>query len=342
MPYRPEDLELDEGYWRALLEEVEKLPIPSTRPQPASHAPIRPVTSHEGQATSAHQASATPHKSDPIWAALREAMAHNAPLEVEVTGCNRGGLIVHYRGLRGFVPSSHLEALPPDADEPGRRSALASHIGRRLTVRVIELDPELNRAVFSERALANEEESTPTEIPAILHEIRPGERRRGHVTNLTAFGAFVDLGGYEGLVHVSELSWSRVNHPRDILQIGQEVDVYVMSVSPQEGRIALSLKRAKDNPWETIEQRYHVGQIVHGTVTNVVQFGAFVKVESDLEGLVHISELAEGNFMHPRNIVHEGDQVVARVIGVDSQHRRLALSLRGTSTDPQDQLESGK
>ncbi len=342
MPYRPEDLELDEGYWRALLEEVERLPIPSTRPQPASPAPLHPAASSEGEGTSGGQAGATPQRTEPIWASLREAMAHNLPLEVEVTGCNRGGLIVHYRGLRGFVPSSHLEALPPDADEPGRRSALASHIGHRLTVRVIELDPELNRVVFSERALANEAEPTPTEIPAILREIRPGEKRRGYVTNLTAFGAFVDLGGYEGLVHVSELSWSRVNHPRDILHIGQEVDVYVMSVSPEEGRIALSLKRARDNPWETIEQRYHIGQIVHGTVTNVVQFGAFVKVESDLEGLVHVSELAEGNFMHPRNIVHEGDQVVARVIGVDSQHRRLALSLRIAATAPQNQGEEGK
>jgi small subunit ribosomal protein S1 len=152
----------------------------------------------------------------------------------------------------------------------------------------------------------------------------------------------VDLGGYEGLVHVSELSWSRVNHPRDLLHIGQEVDVYVMSVSPEEGRIALSLKRAKANPWETIEQRYHVGQIVHGTVTNVVQFGAFVKVENDLEGLVHISEMAEGNFMHPRNIVNEGDRVVARVIAVDSQQRRLALSMRGVFADRQAEGENGK
>ncbi len=259
-------------------------------------------------------------------------MANHTPLEVEVTGCNRGGLIVHHQGLRGFVPSSHLEGLSPDMDEPTRRSALASHIGRRLTVRVIELDPEANRAVFSERApAASENEPARPEIPPVLHEIRPGETRRGQVTNLTAFGAFVDLGGYEGLVHVSELSWSRVNHPRDILHIGQEVDVYVMSVSPEEGRIALSLKRAKANPWETIEQRYHVGQIVHGTVTNVVQFGAFVKVENDLEGLVHVSELAEGNFLHPRNIVQEGDRVVARVIAVDSHHRRLALSLRGVT-----------
>ncbi|MFC1464687.1 MAG: 30S ribosomal protein S1 [Candidatus Brachytrichaceae bacterium NZ_4S206] len=344
MPYRPEDLELDEGYWRALLEEVEKLPIPPTRP-PSHHSTLQ-ASAHSNPAQDtqrpAGQHASVASESAQTWAALREAMAHNTPLEVEVTGCNRGGLIVHYHGLRGFVPSSHLEAMSPDMDEPTRRAALAGHIGRHLTVRVIELDPEANRVVFSERARASEAESTLAEIPPILHEIRPGETRRGVVTNLTAFGAFVDLGGYEGLVHVSELSWSRVNHPRDLLHIGQEVDVYVMSVSPEEGRIALSLKRAKANPWETIEQRYHVGQIVHGTVTNVVQFGAFVKVENDLEGLVHISEMAEGNFMHPRNIVNEGDRVVARVIAVDSQQRRLALSMRGVFADRQAEGENGK
>jgi small subunit ribosomal protein S1 len=133
------------------------------------------------------------------------------------------------------------------------------------------------------------------------------------------------------LIHISELAWSRVSHPRDVLRVGQEVEVYIMHVSPEEGRIALSLKRAKPNPWETLEQRYHVGQLVEGVVTNVVQFGAFVKVESELEGLVHISELAEGSFLHPRSVVREGDHVVARVIGVDSQQRRLALSLRSVN-----------
>lgn len=338
MTYRPEDLELDEGYWRALLAAVENLPIPATRPAQGYHASpsLASHTSHlsaadqsqRSNAEHATQPSASASNEQETWTLLREAMAHNTLLQVEAIGCNRGGLIVHFRGLRGFIPASHLEALSPDMDEPTRRSALAGHIGRHLNVRVIEIEPEHGRVVFSERTAA-EAEAPAHAIPPILREIRPGETRRGHVTNLTAFGAFVDLGGYEGLVHVSELSWSRVNHPRDILRIGEEVDVYVMSVAPEEGRIALSLKRAKANPWETIEQRYHVGQIVHGTVTNVVQFGAFIKVEDDLEGLVHISELAEGSFMHPRNIVQEGDHVVARVIGVDSRHRRLALSLRG-------------
>lgn len=322
MAYRPEDLQLDENYWKALLAEVEHLPVPATRPQ--HHNP--PAMTHRDASRHAETDTA-PHEESELWETLSNAMRDESPLEVEVTGCNRGGLIVHYQNVRGFIPSSHLHTVAPDMDEPARRTTLASHIGQKLNVRVIELEPELGRVVFSERASAGDEPSVH-DIPDILQRLRAGETRKGTVTNLTAFGAFVDLGGYEGLVHVSELSWSRVNHPRDMLRIGDEVNVYVMNVAPEEGRIALSLKRAKPNPWEHIEERYHIGQVVEGTVTNVVQFGAFVKVEDDLEGLVHVSELAEGSFMHPRNIVHEGEHVTARVIGVDSQHRRLALSLR--------------
>lgn len=331
MAYRPEDLQLDEGYWRTLLAEVERLPIAATRPphRGSSHGPTAAASAaRESQRPQAEHG--TPHSdlADQTWDALRQAMIDGEPVEVEVTGCNRGGLIVTFHGLRGFIPSSHLHAISSDMDEPTRRTALSGHIGQALHVRIIELEPEHDRAVFSERSHA-EAHDVPLEVPPILREIKAGETRQGQVTNLTAFGAFVDLGGYEGLVHVSELSWSRINHPRDLLHIGDHVNVFVMSVAPEEGRIALSLKRAKANPWEHIEQRYHVGQVVEGTVTNVVQFGAFVKVEDDLEGLVHVSELAEGSFMHPRNIVHEGDHVTARVIGVDSHAHRLALSLRG-------------
>jgi small subunit ribosomal protein S1 len=334
MAYRPEDLQLDEGYWRALLAEVELLPVPVTRPPQRGSPYAQPSSNHlvqrDGPRSAADPATSPAHvePDERPWKALREAMSADAPIDVEVTGCNRGGLIVVHRGLRGFIPSSHLHTITPDMDEPTRRTALASHIGHTLSVRVIELDPEQERAVFSERVGA-EVGDVISDIPPILREVKAGETRHGYVTNLTAFGAFIDLGGYEGLVHVSELSWSRINHPRDLLHIGDQVDVYVMSVTPEEGRIALSLKRAKANPWENIEQRYHIGQMVHGTVTNVVQFGAFVKVEDDLEGLVHVSELAEGSFMHPRNIVREGDHVIARVIGVHSHARRLALSLRG-------------
>lgn len=328
MAYRLEDLQLDEGYWRALLAEVERLPIPPTRgASPSARFETHEVADEEERVSSTP--FAPPSERERLWEELREAMQRGEPVEVDVVGTNRGGLVISYNGLRGFVPASHLSALDGDFDEDTRRSILASYVGRRLRLRVIELDPADQHLVCSEREPAAEGKTT--EVPPILYEIRPGEIRRGVVTNLTGFGAFVDLGGYEGLVHVSEISWSRVEHPRDVLRVGQEVNVYVMGVQPEEGRVALSLKRAKPNPWEGLEQRYHVGQIVRGVVTNVVQFGAFVKVEEDLEGLVHVSELAEGEFSHPRNVVREGDTVLARVIAVDGAARRLALSLRGVT-----------
>lgn len=334
MGYRPEDLVLDEGYWESLLRDVEKWS--AERPGPESHIEERRRPSGSSAAASPACLQKTweqerfapgfgPNTPE-VWVALREAMQHRDVLEVEATGSNRGGLIVRYHTLRGFIPASQLLDVAPDMDDTARRAALASYIGQRISVCVIEVDPSRDRIVFSERAVEDTEEE---DIPPLLNEIVPGEVRRGRVTNLTAFGAFVDLGGYEGLIHVSEMSWSRVGHPRDVLTIGQEIDVFVMSVYPGEGRVALSLKRTKPDPWIGIEQRYAVGQTVSGHVTNVVDFGVFVKVEDDLEGLIHVSELGEGTFLHPRNVVKEGQYLTARVIGVDGDMRRLALSLRG-------------
>jgi small subunit ribosomal protein S1 len=363
MSYLPEDLELDEGYWKSLLAEAEGESA-SARRVASPQAQSEQSPAHNGDASSSdrstsdhpdpershaerwqgigreNRASFSAHigtsHTEPSreqlqqwWETLREALNLHDWLDVEVTGVNRGGLIVHFHALRGFVPSSHLASVSPDMDEPTRRGVLANHLGHRLHLRVIELEPEQDRVVFSERADIVQDEDAPVEIPAVLREIQSGETRSGKVTNLTAFGAFVDLGGYEGLIHVSELSWSRVGHPRDLLAIGQEIKVYVISANPSQGRIALSLKRARSDPWHDIERRYRIGQTVQGIITNVVQFGAFAKVEEDLEGLIHVSELAEGSFLHPRNIVKEGDAVVARVIGVDGHARRLALSLRG-------------
>ncbi|MCA9965644.1 MAG: S1 RNA-binding domain-containing protein, partial [Anaerolineales bacterium] len=151
----------------------------------------------------------------------------------------------------------------------------------------------------------------------------------GEVTNLTNFGVFVDLGGVEGLIHISELSWSRVLHPSDILEPGNTVSVVVLNVDRRNQRVALSLKRTKKDPWRTAEQRYYAGQLVEGVVSNIVNYGAFVLLEEELEGLIHISELAEGSFLHPRNVVQSGMKVTARVLTVDAASKRLALSLRG-------------
>jgi small subunit ribosomal protein S1 len=148
------------------------------------------------------------------------------------------------------------------------------------------------------------------------------------VTNLCSFGAFVDLGGLEGLVHVSELSWGRVDHPSDVLGPGDPVEVYVLNVDRERRRVGLSVKRLQPDPWQSVEERYHVGQVIEGVVTHVVDFGAFARVEDGLEGLIHVSELAEGNFIHPRNVVQEGDVVAARVLSIDSERRRMGLSMR--------------
>lgn len=315
MAHRLEDLHLDEGYWRALLEEVERLPVPPTQANRGAPSP-----SYNGYA------STNPGGAQP-WDVVCSALREGASVEVEGVGFNRGGVVVLCGRLRGFIPASHLVALTPEMGERERRAALSGYVGRRFQAFVIEAEPQAQRLLLSEREPRSENRSVV--LPPTLRDIQPGELREGVVTNLTAFGAFVDLGGYEGLIHISELSWSRVGHPRDVLAVGQTVCVYVMSVSLSEGRIALSLKRTRPNPWEGVEQRYHVGQLVQGVVTNVVEFGAFVKVEEELEGLVHVGELAEGEFMHPRNVVREGDLVVARVIAVDGAARRLALSLRG-------------
>jgi small subunit ribosomal protein S1 len=339
MGYPPDDLETDNGYWKSLLNDADEwdserpvgvTPNGDNRQLETDHS-----AAINGEGVIPARQGATPALALPfeapspeLWALLQEAMDRGTILEVEVTGCNRGGLIVRYHTLRGFIPSSHLTIISPEMDENMRRITLAQQVGQIISTRVIELEPERDRIVFSERALTEEEGD---EQPAVLREIRAGETRHGRVTNLTAFGAFVDLGGYEGLVHVSEISWSRVGHPRDVLSIGQAVQVYVMSVDPDEGRVALSLKRTKQDPWHGIEKRYHIGQVVKGVVTNVVDFGVFVKVEDDLEGLIHVSELAEGNFLHPRNILREGDTVTGHVIGVDGSLHRLALSLRNIS-----------
>lgn len=339
-----EDLILDEGYWQSLLSEAEQISITPTHHDhsmrtssgisldvPTDTPDSVTERAHSKELHELHRLHQQSTENQ-TWVTLDRIMRAGDLVEVEVTGCNRGGLIVLYRSMRGFIPSSHVRSITPDCDESERRSNLASNIGHLLAVRILELDSAQERIVFSERE--QHEEVASHEIPQVLIALHAGDTCRGTVTNLTNFGAFIDLGGYEGLVHVSELAWSRINHPRDLLHIGQEVNVYVMSISLHEGRIALSLKRARQNPWESVEQRYQIGQIVRGSVTNVVQFGAFIKVEDDLEGLVHVSELADGIFLHPRNIVHEGDEVTARVIGVDGRQHRLALSMRDLRAHP--------
>jgi small subunit ribosomal protein S1 len=315
---------LDEGYWQALLEQGETSPV--TVPPPDPQDAFRCLDAELSLADSGGQTSGNdgdgPY-ADHGWREAKRAMDNGDPFTLAVCGSNRGGLLVRWNGLQGFIPASHLTEMPSYQDPRERIERLARYIGGSLKVRIIEVDPEQNRLVFSERAAL-----TSVAPSVVLNSISPGEVRQGVVTNLTSFGAFVDLGGVEGLAHISELSWDRVRDPGDLLHAGQSVDVYVLGVSPEEGRVALSLKRLRPNPWHGLDARYQAGQVIEGTVTNVVNFGAFVRIEEGVEGLVHISELAEGEIPHPRSVVREGDLVRVRVLNVDPVKQRLGLSLR--------------
>jgi small subunit ribosomal protein S1 len=311
---------LDEGYWSSLLSDGEN----------AGRSPD-PDALYEGElGTDEHfDASYTTDNANENakdWLEIRQMTERDEVIRLRVVGYNRGGLLVEWRSLRGFVPASQLIQFPATAPVAIRRRALTSHVGEMLDLRVIELNPEKNRLILSERAA----QAAAGERAYILHSLSRGDIVHGFITNLCDFGAFVDLGGLEGLIHISELSWGRVGHPEHMLQRGQRVEAYVLDIDRESARIALSLKRLRPDPWQTVEQRYEIGQIIEGTITNVVDFGAFACVEEGLEGLIHVSELAEGHFLHPRNVVNEGQVVRARILSIDGKARRLGLSLRLT------------
>jgi small subunit ribosomal protein S1 len=314
---------MSEDYWQAILSQGE-------RPSEAPAQEIPELWDGVSYALPDHHpdSSSEPRYSndgyEARWARAKECLETGEILELEVVGYNRGGLLVEWDGLRGFVPASHLSHFTAYQADEQRLAELAQHVGTHVRAKVIELDVSEERFILSQR-MTTDEAARRTEL---LARIKPTDACQGRVTNLCSFGAFVDLGGVEGLIHISELSWGRVDHPKDVLHVGQEVNVYVLNVAPVEGRVGLSLKRLLPDPWETVDKRYRPGQLVEGIVTNVVNFGAFARIEEGLEGLIHVSELAEGSFLHPRNVVREGEKITARVLSLDSRRRRMALSLR--------------
>ena len=245
---------------------------------------------------------------------------------------NKGGLIVRVGKVRGFVPATQLESTfrkkMEGTAQPGEsgESDLAALVGKKLQLKVIELDRERNRLILSERAATRELRKGQKE--RLLTELKEGDIRTGTVTSVADFGVFVALGGVDGMIHLSELSWTKINHPSDLVKVGDEVQVQVLSVDRDRERIALSLKRLQPEPWTTVEERYKVGQLVTGTITKLASFGAFARLEDNIEGLIHISELADRRIQHPKEVVKEGDQVTLRVIRIDAARRRLGLSLK--------------
>lgn len=299
----------DEGWWASLLAD-EPPQAAATR---STEAGLR-ATSEAGSLAD--------------WEWARKLYERDEPVELPVVDCNRGGLLVQAGGLRGFVPISHVLELCREA-RAGATPDLRRFLGRSLKLRVIELDPARGRLVFSERA----GQAEPGRRLELLRCLEPGEKVSGTISNLTPFGAFVDLGGVEGLIHVSEISWGRVRHPADVLRIGQAVEAVVLSTDPDLGRIALSLKALKPDPWVDLAERLAVGDVVQGTTTSIVKFGAFVEIEDGVEGLVHASELNHDGPCEPCDVLREGERLVLRVIRFEPDHRRLGLSLR--EVDPE-------
>ncbi|MGQ9586222.1 MAG: 30S ribosomal protein S1 [Anaerolineae bacterium] len=269
------------------------------------------------------------------WKEVEKKQRSGETIEVPVVDANRGGLIVSLGRLRGFVPASQLGH---DHRSPRHRTGKATEeipwkgiVGETIQVKVLEVDRERNRLIVSEQAAEQEDRRFQKE--QLLQELKEGDRRRGIVRSLCDFGAFVDLGGADGLVHLSELSWKRVQHPSEVVQVGDEVEVCVLNVDRERQRIGLSLRRLQPEPWATAAQKYQVGQVVEATVTRLTDFGAFALLEGGIEGLIHVSELASHRVEHPRQVVKEGDVVQVRILRIEPERRRLGLSLRQAAED---------
>jgi len=259
------------------------------------------------------------------WEKIQEFYRNDRVIRLKVTKYNKGGVLVEEKGIRGFVPSSHLVDVPQQNAEKNRKAALSAYVGRSLLLKVIECDPQLGRLVLSERAA----QANPGSRLELLDTLREGDIIQGRVTTVTNFGAFVDLGGVEGLVHISELSWGRVCHPRDVLTAGEEIQVCVLEIEPGRSRIALSLKRLTPNPWEQARSRYRLGQVTKARIRNIVSFGAFARLDDGLDGLIHVSEFQKMG--HPGNlteILAEGQEVEVCILHIDAEHQRLGLGLQ--------------
>ena len=270
--------------------------------------------------------SATKAKQNEDWIRAEEMMNNEEIYTGVVADANRGGLIVPFGELRGFIPASHVVDLARGLNEDERKDNLSSMVGQKISVKIIEVNRRRRRLVLSQREAQREIRDARKDN--LLESLQEGEVRRGVVSGLRDFGAFVDLGGADGLIHISELAWHRVKHPRELLQVGQEVEVYVLRLDHEGRRIGLSLKRLQPNPWTQVDDMYHVGQIVEGTVSRVTQFGAFVSMEPGIEALLHASQISDPPPADPTQILHEGQAIQARVISIESHRQRLGLSIR--------------
>ena len=261
------------------------------------------------------------------WENVEKLLSSEDVIESKIIGFNKGGLIAGVEGLRGFVPSSQISAMrrsQSTGETPEQR--WQKMIGQPITVRVIEVDRERRRLILSERAASTESRQSIKE--RVIEELEEGKTYTGRVTSLANFGAFININGADGLVHLSELSWDHIEHPREVLEVGQEVKVKVINVDRDKKRIGLSVRALQSDPWKSRVEKYSVGQLVEGVITRLTKFGAFARLEGDIEGLIHISEIAEHRIEHPKEVLKEGEVKSLRVIRIDPEQHRIGLSLR--------------
>ncbi len=261
------------------------------------------------------------------WQKIETMLDSKTTIHSKIIGYNKGGLIVPVEDLRGFVPASQISLsrrAGMSGETPDQR--WSRMVGEEIDVCVIEVDRERRRLILSERAASTETRESLKE--RVIEELKEGEVRNGRVTSLADFGAFVNINGADGLVHLSEISWDRINHPSEVLKVGQEVKVKVISIDREKKRIGLSIRQLQDDPWTQRTAKYQVGMLVEATITRLTKFGAFARLEKDLEGLIHISEISERRIEHPKEVLKEGDAVTLRIIKIDPANHRIGLSLR--------------
>ncbi|MCB9144967.1 MAG: S1 RNA-binding domain-containing protein [Anaerolineales bacterium] len=261
------------------------------------------------------------------WENVEKMIADETVFDTKIVGFNKGGLIAAIGSLRGFVPSSQISAVrraQSTGDKPEQR--YQKMVGQPISVRIIEVDRERRRLILSERAASSETRSELKE--RVIGELEEGKSYTGRVTSLADFGAFVNINGADGLVHLSEISWDHIAHPKEVLEVGQEVNVKVINIDREKKRIGLSIRALQDDPWKNRMEKFSVGQLVEGAITRLTKFGAFARLDGDIEGLIHISELSENRVEHPKEVLHEGDVKTLRIIRIDTDQHRIGLSLR--------------
>lgn len=296
--------------------------------EPGDRIPVRVMRS-PGKVSNKLEVSISRGLEREDWDRALELLESGDPVELKITGYNRGGLEVEFGRLRGFVPNSHITSIRRGIGLEKLRESKEEMVGDTILLKAIEVNQRRRRLVFSSRALASERRKRR------LSELEVGQVIEGQVVNLVDFGAFVDLGGVDGLVHISELDWERVEHPSDVLSVGDELEVLVKDVDVERERVSLSRKALLPSPWDEIKKKYDGNDLVEGEVTNVVDFGAFVALPEGVEGLLHVSEMVVGGAGSPEEALRPGDKVLVRIVELNPEDERIGLSMQQVTYDEQ-------